>query len=90
MTLLLGEQAGDSRESPVLVGLLKLGRDNARVREAPTKKPQRLLITRSEMDVGGMVVGRATVLIGVLNGSVASLNSLVRDGDIAARDGVQV
>ena len=90
VALLLGEQAGDGSESPVLIGLAELRRDNASVRETTTKEPQRLLITRSEMDVGGMVVVRATVLIGVFNGSMRCLNGLVRDGDIAARDGIQV
>jgi hypothetical protein len=37
-----------------------------------------------------MVVGRATELIGVFNGGVAGLNSLLREWEIAARDRVQI
>jgi len=37
-----------------------------------------------------MVVGRATVLVGVLKSGMTGLNGLLRDGEIAARDGVQV
>ncbi len=36
------------------------------------------------------MVGRATVLIGVFNGGVTSLNSLLREWDIAARDSVEI
>jgi len=49
-----------------------------------------VLVANRQVDVGGMVVGRATVLIGVFNGGVGCLNGLVRDREIAARDGVQV
>lgn len=37
-----------------------------------------------------MVVSRATVLIGVFNGGMAGLNSLLRAWDVAARDCVQI
>jgi hypothetical protein len=41
------------------------------------------------MDQRGVVVGRATELESVLNGGMASLNSLVREWEIAAGDRVQ-
>lgn len=47
-------------------------------------------VANRQMDVGGMIVGRATVEIGVFNGGVTGLNSLLREWDVAARDGVQV
>jgi hypothetical protein len=37
-----------------------------------------------------MLVDRTTVLVGVFNGGVAGLNCLLREGEIAARDGVQI
>lgn len=86
MSLLLSKQAGYSREPPVLIGLAELRRDKSSVRETTAKKPQRMLITRSEMDIGGMVVVRATVLVGVFDCSVCCLNGLMRDWDVAARD----
>jgi len=58
--------------------------------EARTKLLEPALVADREVDVGRVVVGRATVLVGVLNGSVGCLHCLLRDGDIAARDGVQV
>lgn len=48
------------------------------------------LVANGQVDEGGMMVGRATELIGVFNGGVAGLNSLLREWDVAARDGVQV
>ena len=90
MALLFGEQAGDGRQAPVLIGLVKLGGWDAQVIQAGAKILERVLVTASQGNVGGMMVGRATVLIGVLNGGVTGLNSLLRDGDIAARDGVQI
>lgn len=90
MPLLFVEQARDSRQAPVLIGLVKLGRWDALLIQARTKLFKRVRVAAGQGDVGGMVVGRATVLIGVLDGGVAGLNSLLRDGEIAARDGVQV
>lgn len=37
-----------------------------------------------------MVVGRTTVGVSVFKGSVASLNGLLREWEVAARDGVEV
>jgi hypothetical protein len=42
------------------------------------------------VDVGGMVVGRATVQVSVLDGCVGSLHGLLREWDVSARDGVEV
>ena len=90
VTLLLGEQTGDGSQAPFLVGLMKLRGGNAHVVETRAKVLERVLVSTGQGDVGGMVVGRATVLVGVFNGGVTRLNGLLRDGDIAARDGVQV
>jgi hypothetical protein len=51
---------------------------------------QLLLIANGEVDVRRVVIGRSAVLVGVLNGCMGSLNSLLREWDIAAGDGVQV
>jgi hypothetical protein len=88
--LLLGEQAGDGSEPPLLVRLVKLRGGNADVVEARAQVLERVLVSTGQGDVGGVVVGRATMLVGVLNGGVTGLNGPLRDGEIAARDGVQV
>ena len=88
--LLFGEQAGDGRQAPVLVGLMKLRGGNADVVETRAKVLESVLVSTGQGNVGGVMVSRATVLIGVLKSGVTGLNGLLRDGDIAARDGVQV
>jgi hypothetical protein len=47
-------------------------------------------IANRQVDITGMVIGWATKLVGVFDGGVGSLNGLLREWDIAARDGVQV
>jgi hypothetical protein len=42
------------------------------------------------VDVGGMVVCRATIQVSVLDGCVCSLHGLLREWDVSARDGVEV
>lgn len=88
--LLLGEQAGDGRQAPFLVGLVKLRGGDAEMVETCAQVLERVLVSAGQGDVGGMVVGRATVLVGVLKGGVAGLNRLVRDWEISACDGVQI
>lgn len=88
--LLFGQDAGDGRQAPVLVRFVKLGGVDAQAFKASTKSHQLLLITNSQVDVGRVVVGRATEGVSVLNGCVSGLNSLLREWEIAARDRVQV
>lgn len=90
VSLLLGEQAGDGRQAPFLVGLVKLRGGNTFVVETRANTFESVLVSTGQGDVGGVMVGRATVLIGVFNSGVTGLNGLLRDGDIATRDGVQV
>lgn len=90
MPVLFGQAARDGRQTPVLVRFVKLGRADACALETRTDHFQLALVTDGEVDVRGMVVGRATELIGVFDGCVRSLNGLLREWDIAARDRVQV
>ena len=90
MSLFLGEDAGDGSETPVLVGLVELGGlDSCSVKHV-TACLERFFVSDSQVQVRGVMVRRAAILVGVFNGGVASLNSLLREWDIAARDGVQV
>lgn len=43
-----------------------------------------------QVDVGRVMVGGSAIPIGVFKGSVAGLDRLLREGDIAAGDGVQI
>lgn len=90
MTLIFSEQAGDGRQAPVLVRLMKFrGWDSGFVQRR-TQSFKRMLVAGRKIDVARVVVGRATELIGVFNSGVAGLNSLLREWEIAARDRVQV
>ncbi len=90
MTLFFVKQARDCSETPIHVGLMKLGCGNASIVETCAQLFKRMLVAGRQVDVGRVMVGRATELISVFNGGVASLNSLLRDWDIAAGDGVEV
>ena len=69
---------------------MELGRLNPLLVQTRTELRQLVLIAGSQVDVRGVVVGRATVEVSVFNGRMASLNRLLREWEIAARDGVQV
>jgi hypothetical protein len=48
------------------------------------------LVSRRQLDVRRMMIVRTTMLVSVLNGGVASLNSLLREWEIAAGDCVEI
>jgi hypothetical protein len=88
--LIFCEQAGDGREAPVLVRLMKFRGGNSGFVQRRTQSFKRMLVAGRKIDVARMVVGRATELESVFNGGVAGLNSLLREWEIAAGDRVQV
>lgn len=88
--VILGEAAGDGSQTPVEVRFVELGSANPVGMQASTQALKLLLVPDREMNVAGVMVGRATELIGVFNGSVRRLNSLLREWEIAAGDRVQV
>ena len=90
MALFFGKNARDSRQAPVLIRLFEMRSTNSSGFKTRAKFYKLLLVANSQMDNARMVVGRATVLIGVFNCGMCALNSLLRDWDVAARDGVQV
>jgi hypothetical protein len=90
VTLFFVKQARDCSETPIHVGLMKLCRGDASIVETGTQLFKRMLVAGRQVDVGRVMVGGATELIGVFNGGVASLNSLLRDWEISAADGVEV
>lgn len=86
----LREAASDGGESPILIRFFELGCRDAKKRKASAQNFKLMLVANRQVDVGRVVVGRATELIGVFNGSMCRLNSLLREWDVAARDRVQV
>ena len=90
MPLFLCEEARDSRQTPILVRLFEVRRLNSLGLEARLKLTKLVLVTRGQMNVGGMVVVRSTEAVGMLDARVRCLYRLLCDGDIAVRDGVQV
>lgn len=89
--LLFSQEAGDGRQAPVLVRFVKLSHADAQVVQPSTKGYQLLLIANCQVDVGRVPFGSgATEGVSVLNRSVGGLNSLLREWEIAAGDGVQV
>lgn len=69
---------------------MKLSSLNAQTLKTSTESCQLKLITNGQVDVGGVTIGRTTEGVSMFKGSVASLNCLLREWEIAARDGVEV
>lgn len=90
VTVLLVEKARDGGEAPVLIRLMELSSRDASCLEPSTELFELRFVARRQVDVRGMVVGRATVEIGVFKGGVTGLNGLLREREIAAGDGVEI
>lgn len=69
---------------------MELSRVHACTLKARTQTFQLMLVTNSDVDVRGMVVGGATEEIRVLDGCMSCLHGLLREWDIAARDGIKI
>jgi hypothetical protein len=69
---------------------MELSRVLACCLDTGTQTFQLMLVTNSDVNVRGMVVGRATEEIRVLDGCMSCLHGLLREWDIAARDGVKI
>jgi hypothetical protein len=63
---------------------------NASVLETDTEGLELRRIASGQVDVGGVLVGRATEQVRVFNGCMSSLHGLLRERNVAAGDGVQV
>jgi hypothetical protein len=90
VTVILSEDAGDGSETPVLVRLVELGRADTSVMETGTEGLELRRVASGQVNVGGVLVGRATEQVRVFNGCMSSLHGLLRERNVAARDGVQV
>jgi len=88
--LFLGEEAGNGGETPVLVRFVELSRRNASFLERTPLLLEPFLVSNRQVNVGGVMVGRTAVKVSVFKGGVAGLHSLLREWDVAARDGVQI
>ena len=88
--LLLGEQAGNRRQPPVLIGFQKFGRQNACRVEAAFELLELRLISNRKMDVRGMMIAGATIPIRIFDACVAGLYSLLGEGDVAAGNSIQI
>lgn len=90
MPLVFDENARDCGETPVLIWFMKLGRLDACRMKFFTQPFKANLIANRQVDITGMMVGGATKLIGVFKGGVTSLNRLLREWDVAARDCIEI
>lgn len=90
MSLVFSEEARDRGETPVLVRFVKLGRANTCRMKGITQHFEASLVANRQVDVRGVMVSGATELIGVFDGCMSSLHGLLREWDVAARDGVKV
>jgi hypothetical protein len=84
VTLIFGEQAGDCRQAPVLIGLVELCCGDTLIFKSSAQRFKPMLVSDRQMDVGRVMVVGATELIGVFYGGVACLNSLLREGEIGS------
>jgi hypothetical protein len=90
IAILFSENASNRSQSPIFVRFVELGSWDSILIERGAKLFQLLLVSNGEMDVRRMMVSRATKSVCVFDGGMASLNSLLREWDVSARDGVQV
>ena len=90
MSLVFGQNTCDSGETPILVGLTKLGRVDAPLVQLMSKLFEFCSITDRKMYKGRVVVFWSTKPIGVLNASVCGLHCLLRDRNVAPRDSVEI
>lgn len=90
MSLLFSKKAGDSRQTPILVGFVKFSRLNALIVKRAAQPLEMILVSNSQVNVGGMVVLWSTKVIGVLNSSVPGLDGLLRLGNVSAGDRIEV
>ena len=88
MSLFFRDAARDRGQPPVLVRFVEFGRADACALETRTKLFQLVLVANGEVNVRGMVVGRTTKEIRVLNCCMCSLHGLLREWDVAARDAI--
>ena len=89
-SIILSEDTSDCGETPVLIRFVELGCTNADRGKARAKFDQLRLITNGEVNVGRVKVSRTAELVGVLDGSMRCLNGLLRERNVATRDGVKV
>lgn len=90
MPLILADAAGDGSQTPVLVGFFELSGGDSLSIEESAQRFEPMLVSDRQMDVGRVIVGRAAKLVGMFQGSVSSLDGLLRERNVAARDGVEV
>jgi hypothetical protein len=90
VAVFFADHTRDRSEAEISVWLMELGCADALFVQRVPQTLKLLLVPDREMNVAWVVVGRATVLIGVFDSRMCSLNSLLREWEIAARDRVQV
>ncbi len=90
MSLRFVEDAGDGGQSPVLIRFMKLCGLDASSMQRRLELVKRSDVPTGQMNVGRVMVRRSTIGVSMFKGSVASLNSLLREWEVAARDGVKV
>jgi hypothetical protein len=74
----------------VLVGFVEFGGLDALFVQREAQQLKRLSVTSRQVDQRRVVVVRATELKCIFESGMAGLNSLVREGEISAGDGVEI
>lgn len=90
VSLLFGKKAGDGGQPPILVGFVKFNSLNTLIVKRAAQPLEMILVSNSQVNVGGMVVVWSTKVVGVLDGSMPGLDGLLRLGNVSTRDGVQI
>lgn len=90
MSLVFGEDACDRSKSPVLIRLVKFSCMDACIVQPLAERFKLRLVFDREMNVRRVVIHWSAIRIGVFNSGVAGLNSLLREWEVSARDGVHI
>lgn len=49
-----------------------------------------MFVLNDQVDIRGVMIDGATILVGVLDGRVCCLHCLLREGEILTRDGIEI
>jgi hypothetical protein len=88
--LILGEETRDGCQAPVLVGLVELGGVDPVTVKLRAQLFKRVLVSSRQGNERGVMIVWTTMLVGVFEGGMTGLHSLLREGKISAGDGVEV
>ena len=89
-SLILAQLTGDGSQTPVLVGLVKLSGVNTFFVKFRLQRLEIRFVSNSKVDQRWVMVRWTTMTVSVFDCGMPCLNSLLRDWDITACDGIDV